>query len=105
MSLDFKYSPQSPEPRRVVTSVSVSVPPLSSNEELRLYLSTNQRPRPPLYRPFPFPLPHPRLAPPLLPPWPGFPLSGRKRRHRTIFTEGQLREVSLWVIPNPTSLE
>ena len=104
MSLYFKSSPQSSEPRRVVTSVSVSVPPLSSNEELRLYLSTNQRPRP-LYRPFPFPLPHPRLAPPLLPPWPGFPLSGRKRRHRTIFTEGQLREV--WFIrgPYPISLE
>ena len=81
---------------------SALLPPVTTNGGLRLYLGTGGCGR--LYTPRPFPflargaIPplqglHPRLPPPLLPPWPGFPLSGRKRRHRTIFTEGQLREV------------
>ena len=98
------------EARRDLSSASLP-PPLSANESLRVYLATNGSarlygPRPPVF-PFLGPrlpgLPHPhghahghhpRLPPPLLPAWPGFPLSGRKRRHRTIFTEGQLREVT-----------
>ena len=98
------------EARRELSSASLP-PPLSANESLRVYLATNGSarlygPRPPVF-PFLGPrlpgLPHPhghahshhpRLPPPLLPAWPGFPLSGRKRRHRTIFTEGQLREVT-----------
>ena len=79
---------------------SVVLPPVTTNGSLRLYLGSGGCGR--LYTPRPFPflsrgvsLPSiPSLPPPLIPSWPAFPLSGRKRRHRTIFTEGQLREVS-----------
>ena len=93
---------------------TVGLPPLTANQNLRLYLQTNSGAR--LYPPRPFqflsrgcnvPLslgpPHSHPGPGhrlphhhFLPSWPGFPLSGRKRRHRTIFTEGQLREVIVY---------
>ena len=80
----------------------------STNQRLQLYSQPNSNTRHGPPQPLPFfsrplsfptrPLPPPfRLPPPLLPTWPGFPLSGRKRRHRTIFTEGQLREVVIGV--------
>ena len=77
----------------------------STNERLQLYSQSNSssrlgppQPLPFFSRPLSFPTrplpPHFRLPPPLLPAWPGFSMSGRKRRHRTIFTEGQLIEVN-----------
>ena len=77
----------------------------STNERLHLYSQSNSssrlgppQPLPFFSRPFSFsnrPLPPVfRQSPPLPPAWLGFSLPGRKRRHWTIFTEGQLIEVN-----------
>ena len=104
-------------PNQHPTQPIMTSPLLSpTNERLRLYTQGNTnlllcppRPHPFFTHSLSFPTrplpPHFRLHPPLLPAWPGFPLSGRKRRHRTIFTEAQLREVKSNILnPQPQCL-